>query len=107
MQNKTVVLGAGIAGISAACHLRKKGESPVVFEQDADWGGLCGNFTIDGFRFDRFVHFTFADDPYIAGLFEKSSPLYAHPPVSYNYWRGYWLKHPRSEEHTSELQSLS
>ena len=94
MQNKTVVLGAGIAGISAAYHLRKKGESPVVFEQDADWGGLCGNFTIDGFRFDRFVHFTFADDPYIAGLFEKSSPLYAHPPVSYNYWRGYWLKHP-------------
>lgn len=40
------------------------------------------------------MHFNFADDPYIADLFAKSSPLYAHPPVSYNYWRGYWLKHP-------------
>lgn len=91
---KTVVIGSGAAGISAAYHLKKKGGNPVVFEQNADWGGLCGNFTLDGFRFDRFVHFTFADDPYIADLFAKSSPLYAHPPVSYNYWRGYWLKHP-------------
>ena len=91
---KTVVIGSGAAGISAAYHLKKKGGNPVVFEQDADWGGLCGNFTIGGFRFDRFVHFTFSDDPYIADLFAKSSPLHAHPPVSYNYWRGYWLKHP-------------
>ena len=55
---------------------------------------MCGNFTIDGFRFDRFVHFTFTDDPYIKGIFEKSSPLYDHPSISYNYYNGYWLKHP-------------
>ena len=55
---------------------------------------MCGFFEIDGFRFDRFVHFTFAKDEKIAELFAKSSPLYAHPPVSYNYWRGCWLKHP-------------
>ena len=87
-------MGAGIAGISAAYHLKQKGESSVIFEKDNDWGGLCGFFEIDGFRFDRFVHFTFAKDEKIAELFAKSSPLYAHPPVSYNYWRGCWLKHP-------------
>ena len=27
-------------------------------------------------------------------LFEKSSKTFSHPPVSYNYWRGCWLKHP-------------
>ena len=89
-----MILGAGIAGISAAYHLKQKGESSVIFEKDNDWGGLCGFFEIDGFRFDRFVHFTFAKDEKIAELFAKSSPLYAHPPVSYNYWRGCWLKHP-------------
>lgn len=92
--SNNVILGAGIAGISAAYHLKQKGENSVIFEKDNDWGGLCGFFEINGFRFDRFVHFTFAKDEKIAELFAKSSPLYAHPPVSYNYWRGCWLKHP-------------
>ena len=94
MQNKTVVLGAGIAGISAAYHLRKKGESPVVFEQDADWGGLCGNFTIDGFRFDRFVHFSFAPDSNDAALFAESTGMIEHIPFPSNYYHGCWLRHP-------------
>ena len=90
----TVILGSGIAGISAGYHLEKSGEKVVIYEKNNDWGGLCGNFTIDGFRFDKFVHFTFTDDPYINGIFEKSSPLYDHPSISYNYYNGYWLKHP-------------
>ena len=90
----TVILGSGIAGISAGYHLEKSGENVVIYEKDNDWGGLCGNFTIDGFRFDRFVHFTFAPDEYIKNIFEESSPTFPHPPVSYNYWNGYWLKHP-------------
>ena len=90
----TIILGSGIAGISAGYHLEKKGEKVVIYEKDNDWGGLCGNFTIDGFRFDKFVHFTFTEDPYIKGIFEKSSPLYEHPSVSSNYYNGYWLKHP-------------
>lgn len=90
----TVILGSGIAGISAGYHLEKSAEKVVIYEKNNDWGGLCGNFTIDGFRFDKFVHFTFTDDPYIKGIFEKSSPLYDHPSISYNYYNGYWLKHP-------------
>ncbi len=93
MQNN-IILGAGIAGISAGYHLKQKGINSVIYEKDNDWGGLCGNFTIDGFRFDRFVHFTFTKDEYIANIFEKSAPLYAHPSVSYNYYQGCWLKHP-------------
>ena len=90
----TVIIGSGISGISAGYHLQKGGEKVVIYEKDNDWGGLCGNFTIDGFRFDRFVHFTFADDEYIRNLFEESSPTYAHPSISSNYYKGYWLKHP-------------
>ena len=90
----TLVLGSGIAGISAGCHLKTQGEQVVIFERDNDWGGLCGNFTIDGFRFDKFVHFSFAPDEYTKNIFENSSPTYAHPSISYNYYNGCWLKHP-------------
>ena len=55
-QSSTVILGSGISGISAGYHLKKAGEESVIFEKNDDWGGLCGNFTIDGFRFDRFRH---------------------------------------------------
>lgn len=90
----TIILGSGISGISAGFHLKKEGENVVIYEKTSDWGGLCGNFVIDGFRFDKFVHFTFTDDEYIKGIFEKSSPLYEHPSISSNYYKGYWLKHP-------------
>ena len=90
----TIILGSGISGISAGYHLKRKGEDVVIYEKDNDWGGLCSNFTIDGFRFDKFVHFTFADSEYIRNLFEESSPTYAHPSISSNYYKGYWLKHP-------------
>lgn len=94
LQDNTVILGSGPAGIAAGFHLKQKGISSIIYEKDNDWGGLCGCFEIDGFRFDRFVHFTFSDNKYIADLFEKSSPTYAHPSVSYNYYHGTWLKHP-------------
>ena len=67
----TTILGSGIAGISAGYHLQKAGEKIIIYEKSNDWGGLCGNFTINGFRFDKFVHFTFTEDPYIKEIFEK------------------------------------
>ncbi len=90
----TIILGSGIAGISAGYHLKKKGKDVIIYEKDGDWGGLCGNFTIDGFRFDRFVHLTFAPDDYTKNIFENSSPTFAHPSISTNFYKGYWLKHP-------------
>ena len=90
----TVILGSGIAGISAGYHLEKSGEKVVIFEKNNDWGGLCGNFSINGFRFDKFVHFSFAPDKYIADLFEESSEMIEHIPFPSNYYKGIWLRHP-------------
>jgi len=91
---KTIVLGAGISGLSAAYHLGLKGYKPTVYEQDSEWGGLCGNFTIDGFRFDKAVHLSFAKSEYVQELFKKSTEIIGHPPIASNYYKGYWLKHP-------------
>lgn len=94
MVNKTVILGSGISGLSAGFHLNKQGVSNVVYEKNDDWGGLCANFTIDGFRFDKFVHFTFTNEEYIRNIFNSSSELEELPAISNNYYKGFWLRHP-------------
>lgn len=90
-----VILGAGISGLGASYALSSRGEHSVVFERDETYGGLCGNFVIDGFRFDRFVHFTFSKDERVNAIFNASSPeIYKHTPVAYNVYKGVWIKHP-------------
>lgn len=89
------ILGAGISGISAGYHLAVKGLENTVFEKNPSWGGLCDNFTIgNGFRFDYFIHLSFTIDEYVQKLFSESSKFHIHKPVSTNYYKGYWLKHP-------------
>lgn len=104
-----LILGAGISGISAAYHINKRPNAPAaqcctIYEKDNDWGGLCGNFTIDGFRFDRFVHFSFPKDEYISNVFSKSVEMLEHLPISSNYYHGYWLRHP-AQNNLSPLPS--
>jgi protoporphyrinogen oxidase len=90
----TIVLGAGISGISASYHLTQKDIENIVFEKDDDWGGLCGNFEIEGFRFDKAIHLSFTNDEYVKKLFSKSCEYIIHNPLAYNYYKGTWLKHP-------------
>lgn len=95
MSSINVILGAGIAGLGASYALYKKSEKSIIFEKDSTYGGLCGNFTIDGFRFDRFVHFTFSKDEHVNAIFNASSPeIYRHKPEAYNVYKGLWIKHP-------------
>lgn len=90
-----VILGAGIAGLGASYSLHQRGKKSVVFEKDDTYGGLCGNFTIKGFRFDRFVHFTFSKDERVNAIFNASSPeIYRHIPEAFNIYKGIWIKHP-------------
>lgn len=90
-----VILGAGISSLGASYALHQRGEKSVLFEKDDTYGGLCGNFVIDGFRFDRFVHFTFSKDERVNAIFNASSPeIYRHIPNAYNIYKGIWVKHP-------------
>jgi len=94
MSNKTIVLGAGISGISAAYHLGLKNIDATIYEKDSEWGGLCGNFTLDGFRFDKSVHLSFASDEYVQKLMYGETPYHKHAPEASNYYEGCWVKHP-------------
>ncbi len=47
-----VVVGAGLAGLSAACHLRGAGHDVMVVEAGPCAGGRAGSLTMGGYRFD-------------------------------------------------------
>jgi phytoene dehydrogenase-like protein len=53
MAKKIVIIGAGIAGLSAGCYARMNGYDAEIFEAHSQPGGLCtswqrGDYTIDG-----------------------------------------------------------
>lgn len=93
---KNIIIGAGIAGLGASHALNLRGEPSVILEKDETYGGLCGNFVINGFRFDRFVHLSFVQKEKCATeIFERSCPdariLQSNP---FNVYKGKWIKHP-------------
>ncbi len=49
---RVVVVGAGLGGLAAACHLRGDGHDVLVLEQQAGPGGRAHALSIDGYRFD-------------------------------------------------------
>ncbi len=51
-----IALGAGLAGLTAAHHLQRKGRDALVFERADEPGGLCRSMRADGFTFDRTGH---------------------------------------------------
>lgn len=85
-----VIMGAGIAGIGAGYRF---GDAATLYEARHRYGGLCDNFTIDGFRFDTAVHLSFANEKLVRSVFDQC-PYYSHHPLAQNYCDGVWAKHP-------------
>ncbi len=51
-QGSVVVIGAGVAGLSAAAWLAQQGVHVVVLEAAPKVGGCCGTTIVDGYRFN-------------------------------------------------------
>ena len=52
MSGSVIILGAGLAGLSAAYHLKELGITCEVFEKESYVGGHCRTKQVDGFNFD-------------------------------------------------------
>lgn len=50
--NRAVVIGAGLAGLAAAVHLRRQGREVMLLEAGDSVGGCCATTDIDGYRFN-------------------------------------------------------
>jgi phytoene dehydrogenase-like protein len=53
--HEVIVVGGGIAGLSAAAFLAKKGQQVLLIEKNEECGGLVSTFEYEGFRFDAGV----------------------------------------------------
>lgn len=65
-----VVLGAGLAGLSASIELRRRGVPHRVFEREARPGGLAVTDVELGYRFDRTGHLLHLRDPELRAQIE-------------------------------------
>lgn len=60
---KVTVVGAGVAGMTAALHLRSSGFEVDLFERHELAGGLCTSWKLGGFLFDGCVEFFVGSGP--------------------------------------------
>jgi protoporphyrinogen oxidase len=72
MSKQIVIIGGGLAGLSAAYHLAE--DTPAVFEKESAIGGLCRSFTQDGFTFDCTGHLIHLKNPYTKELIATVLP---------------------------------
>lgn len=87
------VLGAGIAGLAASHAAAALGRDCVLYEAAPRAGGLLDSITVHGYRFDRAVHLSFADQPEVRAFFDQTEhATFAPSPRCVEH--PYWLKHP-------------
>ncbi len=70
-KEKIVILGAGLAGLSTAWHLKKRGVGATLFEKENTVGGLCRSKQVNGFTFDYDGHLLHFRNSYTLGLVKR------------------------------------
>ena len=63
MGNRVLIIGSGIAGLSAASYLQRNGFETEIFELHDKPGGLCTAWKRDGFTFDGCIHWLMGSGP--------------------------------------------
>jgi phytoene dehydrogenase-like protein len=64
-EKSIIIIGAGIAGLSAGCYARMNGYRAQIFELHTQPGGLCTSWSRKGYTFDGCIH-------WLVGTGEKS-----------------------------------
>lgn len=95
-KKRIVILGAGLAGLSAAWHLQKQGIDCQLFEQEEEVGGLCRSKKINGFTFDYSGHLLHFRNNYALGLVKGflGNNLSRHKRSAWVYSYGAYNRYP-------------
>ena len=94
--SRIAILGAGMAGLGAAHHLRAEGFEPVIYDKNAYPGGHTASFVHGDFIFDDGPHISFTKNERLQELLVESvgGRYEVIQTRVNNYWRGHWIKHP-------------
>lgn len=79
-QADVVIVGAGLAGLSAACYLAQAGVGVTVFEKSAELGGRAVSQVQNGFIFNRGIHALYTGGAASDVLRELGIAYRAHSP---------------------------
>jgi protoporphyrinogen oxidase len=93
---RTVVVGAGPAGLTAALELGKRGLPGVVFEADEVVGGISRSVAFQGCRLDIGGHRFFTKVPQVENLWHEilGDDLLVRERISRIYYRGTFFDYP-------------
>lgn len=95
-KKRILILGAGLGGLSAAWHLRRKGIDCHVFEKETEVGGLCRSKRINGFVFDYDGHLLHFKHRYAFNLIKDllGNNLSGHQRSAWVYFYGRYTRYP-------------
>ena len=63
MEKSTIIIGAGIAGLSAGCYGQMNGYKTQIFEMDTTPGGCCTTWEREGYKIDGCLHWLTGSSP--------------------------------------------
>ena len=63
MSQKIIIIGAGIAGLSAGCYGQMNGYKTTIYEVGEQPGGLCAAWKRKGYTFDGCIHWLMGTSP--------------------------------------------
>lgn len=95
-KKRIFILGAGLAGLSAAWHLRRKHIDCHIFEKEKESGGLCRSKNIGGFIFDYTGHLLHFRQAYTYNLIKGllGDNLAEHERNSWIYVYNRYIRYP-------------
>ncbi|MCX7699060.1 MAG: NAD(P)/FAD-dependent oxidoreductase, partial [Candidatus Goldbacteria bacterium] len=63
MEKSIIIIGAGVAGLSAGCYARMNGFKTTIFEMNDRAGGQCVSWKRKDFIFDPCIHWLLGTSP--------------------------------------------
>src|SRR4030042_3657758 len=95
-KKRIIILGAGLAGLSAAWHLQKRGIDCQIFEKEPEAGGLCRSKNVDGFTFDCDGHLLHFKHRYTFNFVKNllGNNFIRHKRKSGIYYRDRYIRYP-------------
>ena len=90
------IIGAGVAGLSAANIVKRSGRPYHVYEKSKTAGGISSSFKVDEFTFDYGIHGLYTEDKYVLDYLSNAvHTKHASRSLSIgDYFRGMWTRHP-------------